>query len=76
MHVQLEASKEERSELLKRLKRVKDAAKETQEKSGVMCVLYLSLSCNVVTLPPQFGGFGKLHQVPEGRRGLLVWIGT
>jgi hypothetical protein len=35
---QLEASKEEKSELLRRLKRVKDAAKESQEKSGAMYV--------------------------------------
>lgn len=36
--VQLEASKEEKSELLRRLKKVKDVAKETQEKSGAMYV--------------------------------------
>jgi len=30
--------KEEKSELLRRLKRVKDAAKESQEKSGAMHV--------------------------------------
>lgn len=35
---QLEASKEEKSDLLRRLKRVKDVAKESQEKSGAMYV--------------------------------------
>lgn len=34
--VQLEASKEEKSELLRRLKKVKDAAKAAQERSGAM----------------------------------------
>lgn len=35
---QLEASKEEKSDLLRRLKKVKDVAKESQEKSGAMYV--------------------------------------
>ena len=38
MQVQLEALREEKSELLRRLKKVKDAAKDTQEKSGAMHV--------------------------------------
>ena len=38
LHDQLETSKEEKSDLLRRLKKVKDAAKESQEKSGVMYV--------------------------------------
>jgi len=36
--VQLQALKEEKSELLRRLKKVKDVAKESQEKSGAMYV--------------------------------------
>ena len=36
--VQLETLREEKSELLKRLKKVKDVAKESKEKSGVMRV--------------------------------------
>jgi hypothetical protein len=75
MQVQLEASRQEKSELLRRIKRVKDVAKETQEKSGAMYVCP-SLSRNVLTPPPQFGGPGKIHQVSEGRRGLLVWTGA
>ena len=71
MQVQLEASRQEKSELLRRIKRVKDAAKETQEKSGAMCVCP-SFPRNVLTPPPQFGGPGGIHQVSEGRRGLLV----
>jgi predicted HTH transcriptional regulator len=35
---QLRASKEEKSELLRRLKKVKDVAKESQEKSGKLYV--------------------------------------
>ena len=38
MQVQLETMKEEKSELLRRLKKVKDTARESQEKSGAMCV--------------------------------------
>lgn len=38
--------------------------------------LRLDLSSNVLTLPPQFGGPWEFYQDPEGRRGLLVWIGT
>jgi len=38
MQVQLEALREEKSELLRRLKKVKDVAKESQEKSGAMHV--------------------------------------
>ena len=46
MQVQLEAMKEEKSELLRRLKKVKDVAKESQEKSGAMYVyarVYLAM---------------------------------
>jgi hypothetical protein len=35
---QLDASKGEKSELLRRLKKVKDVAKESQEKSGALYV--------------------------------------
>lgn len=35
---QLETSKEEKSDLLRRLKKVKDVTKESQEKSGAMYV--------------------------------------
>ena len=44
---QLEASKEEKSDLLKRIKRVKDVAKESQEKSGAMyvCIQVYSAMC-------------------------------
>ena len=38
MQVQLEALREEKSELLRRLKKVKDAAKDSQEKTGTMHV--------------------------------------
>ena len=33
---QLQVAKEEKSDLLRRLKKVKDVAKESQEKSGAM----------------------------------------
>ena len=38
MKGQLEALRKEKSELLGRVKKIKDAAKEGQEKSGVMYV--------------------------------------
>jgi thiamine phosphate synthase YjbQ (UPF0047 family) len=40
---QLEVSEEEKSGLLSRLKKVKDVAKESQEKSGAMYV-YIRIS--------------------------------
>jgi len=36
LQAQLEATKGDKSELLRRLKKVKDTAREAQEKSGVM----------------------------------------
>lgn len=38
MQARFEALREEKSELLRRLKKVKDVAKESQEKSGAMHV--------------------------------------
>ena len=35
---QLEASKEEKSELLRRVKKAKEVMKESQEKSAAVCV--------------------------------------